>query len=55
MVLGPETLIAKLRDDLLWLLDHVVGCLDGLEDAEANWRPPAKDARDLILARRSAA
>jgi len=45
----PTREIAKFRDDLAWLLRHVVGCLDGLTDAEINWRPPAKD--DDVTAR----
>jgi len=45
----PTREIAKFRDDLAWLLRHVVGCLDGLTDAEINWRPPAKDANSLLV------
>src|SRR5207244_11069000 len=45
----PSREIAKFRDDLAWLLRHVVGCLDGLTDAEINWRPPAKDANSLLV------
>lgn len=41
--------IAKYRDDLLWLLHHVVETLDGLEEHEINWRPPAKDANSLLV------
>lgn len=44
-----DPLIVKLRDDLLWLLDHVVACLDGLDEAEANWRPPARGANSLVV------
>src|SRR5207253_295135 len=36
-------------DDLLWLLRHVVGSLDGLTEAELNWRPPAKEANSLLV------
>ena len=45
----PTREIAKFRDDLLWLLRHVVGCLDGLTEAQVNWRPPAKDANSLLV------
>lgn len=45
----PDADVTKLRDDLVWLLEHVVGCLDGLDEAEANWRPPAKDANSLLV------
>jgi hypothetical protein len=41
--------IAKFSDDLMWLLDHVVGTLDGLDDTEINWRPAAKDANSLLV------
>jgi hypothetical protein len=40
--------ITKFRDDLLWLLRHVVETLDGLDADEINWRPPAKDANSLV-------
>lgn len=46
-VAGRE--VAKFRDDLLWLLRHVVETLDGLDVSELNWRPPAKDANSLIV------
>src|SRR5438067_3446085 len=45
----PDREITKYRDDLLWLLRHVVGSLDGLTEAELNWRPPAKDANSLLV------
>lgn len=41
--------ITKYRDDLLWLLRHVVETLDGLTEAELNWRPPATDANSLLV------
>ena len=41
--------ISKFRDDLLWLLRHVCGTLDGLTEAEINWRPAAKDANSLLV------
>jgi len=40
---------AKFRDDLLWVLRHVVETLDGLDTGELNWRPPAKDANSLVV------
>jgi len=45
----PNREIAKFRDDLLWLLRHVCETLDGLTDAELNWRPAAKDANSLLV------
>jgi hypothetical protein len=45
----PDREITKYRDDLLWLLRHVVETLDGLTEAELNWRPPAKDANSLLV------
>jgi hypothetical protein len=45
----PIREIIKFRDDLLWLLRHVVASLDGLEEREINWRPPAKDANSLVV------
>jgi hypothetical protein len=41
--------VAKFRDDLVWVLRHVVETLDGLEVSELNWRPPAKDANSLLV------
>src|SRR5438067_6107909 len=45
----PTREIAKFRDDLVWLVRHVVGCLDELTEAGINWRPPAKDANSLVV------
>ena len=45
----PTRETAKFRDDLLWLLRHVVETLDGLTEEELNWRPPAKDANSLLV------
>ena len=33
----------------MWLLRHVVETLDGLDEREINWRPPAKDANSLLV------
>src|SRR5438067_364680 len=41
--------ISKFRDDLMWLLRHTVETLDGLSDAELNWRPQATDANSLLV------
>ena len=41
--------ITKFRDDLIWLLRHVVETLDGLSDDEVNWHPAAKDANSLLV------
>jgi hypothetical protein len=45
----PDREIMKYRDDLLWLLRHVVETLEGLTEDEINWRPPAKDANSLLV------
>jgi hypothetical protein len=45
----PDREITKFRDDLLWLLRHVVETLDGLNDDEINWRPPAANANSLVV------
>lgn len=41
--------VTKFRDDLIWLLRHVVETLDGLDDDAINWHPPAKDANSLLV------
>jgi len=41
--------VSKFRDDLTWLLRHVVETADGLDEDETNWRPPAKDANSLLV------
>jgi uncharacterized damage-inducible protein DinB len=45
----PDRELNKFRDDLLWLIRHVYETLDGLTDAEVNWRPAAKDANSLLV------
>jgi hypothetical protein len=45
----PDREITKYRDDLLWLLRHVVETLEGLTEDEINWRPPATDANSLVV------
>lgn len=44
-----EREITKFRDDLIRLLRHVVETLDGLSEAQVNWRPPAKGANSLLV------
>ncbi len=41
--------VSKFRDDLTWLLRHVVETMDGLDEDAINWRPPAKDANSLLV------
>ena len=43
----PELLM--FRDGLLTMVDRVVACLDGLDEAAANWRPDAPDKNSLVV------
>lgn len=43
----PELLM--FRDGLLPMVDRVVACLDGLDEAAANWRPDAPDKNSLVV------